>query len=284
MNKDFIKIFFLISIHLNTVTSEIRDYKNYKRINCKLVPVLRLRSGKRTHPHIPVNHKVADGIASNNWCGYICSRNIYNVSSAINTVSFVQGTWTVPKIRHSPEPTYCATWVGIDGFNNNTVEMIGTEQEYLGTSGQVNYAWIQMYPHAPLMISNFPVHPHDSITGLIQFNTNKKIFEFTLINETKKVMYSRNMRSVHRKNGPQKAVAQWIVEAPYSDGVLPLANFGTIEFSNCLAKIRGTMGAIDDLNWMSSPLIMESKAGQRKAEPSGLDLDGTGFSVTWQRN
>src|SRR5207249_3042592 len=60
-------------------------------------------------------------------------------------------------------------------------------------------------------------------------------------------------------------------EAPSSiGGVLPLANFGTVNFSNASATINGTTGAIDNPAWQNASINMVSKNGAVEAKTGAL--------------
>lgn len=73
----------------------------------------------------------AVGWESSNWSGYA------ETSSAPYTS--VSGQWTVPTVT-GPNGSYSAAWIGIDGFNNDSLIQTGTEQDY--ASGSVQYsAW-----------------------------------------------------------------------------------------------------------------------------------------------
>ena len=56
---------------------------------------------------------------SNNWSGYAVVPS--------SPVSDIQGGWAVPAINSSLTPNgWSASWIGIDGATNGTVEQIGT--------------------------------------------------------------------------------------------------------------------------------------------------------------
>src|SRR5437660_530518 len=86
----------------------------------------------------------------------------------------------------------------------------------------------------------------------------------------------------------QRSSAEWIQEAPSSfSGVLPLANFGKINFSQASAIVSGTPGPADT-SWSGSTLYqinMVTNTGTPKATTSALSDSGTAstssFSVTW---
>jgi hypothetical protein len=79
----------------------------------------------------------------------------------------------------------------------------------------------------------------------------------------------------------QRSSAEWIAEAPYSNGILPLSHFGTAHFSNCVATINGVQGAINYHVDKDDALTMITANGAPKAVPSALSANGQAFTVTW---
>src|SRR5262245_38418315 len=84
-------------------------------------------------PAIVLHHR--DRFAtSSNWSGYA-------VTGAPGSVTDVQGSWVVPAVTCSGGPNqYAAIWVGIDGFNSNTVEQTGTDSDCQNGT-PTYYAW-----------------------------------------------------------------------------------------------------------------------------------------------
>jgi hypothetical protein len=192
---------------------------------------------------------------STNWCGYVADGS---------NVTDVKGTWTVPGIIPGGcGNSYSAAWVGIDGDTSNTVEQCGTEQD---STGQY-YAWYEMYPKGSATVG--PVSPGDVITAevksvgggnfLLTMTRTRNGATVTILNTTQKL------------NQARRTSAEWIMEAPWSGGVLPLADFGTMGFSGCLSI--GTTGAVQ-------PITMVNSSGQTKAGITS-SWNGSGFSVSW---
>lgn len=286
-------ILLLVNINLNSsdFVDDINDETNYREIKCDLQPILRLRDSsdnvlknlieRSTHPNIPFNLKSHFFAASNNWAGYVVGKNLSNVAVNMNTVSFVAGSWFVPKIQTSAETTYCATWIGIDGFNNHTVEQIGTEQEYIVSNsfkGQFNYAWIEMFPQSAQIISGFPVEVGDIIRAAVKFIGDNH-FSLTIANRTKSIK-TTILRTL--ANPAQRICAEWIVEAPFLNGILPLGNFGTVNFRGCDVRISGVQGVIRNPNWQRLAIAMVTPTNIVKASTSRLNTNGNGFKVTWR--
>lgn len=212
---------------------------------------------------------------SSNWSGYAVATNLSSPQN--NAISDVKGQWTVPLVNCSGTTTntYSASWLGIDGYSDNSVEQTGTEQDCI--NGQPYYAaWYEMYPKPSYRI-NLAVNPGDVISAEVNY-TNKRFF-LTLTNITTGKSFTTSQKS----NG-QRQSAEWIMEAPWSGGVLPLANFGTLNFNNAQATLNGHTGTISDAAWQNDRIIMVNASGTVKATPSALSSDGSGFTITWNSN
>jgi len=219
---------------------------------------------------------------SSNWSGYAVYSDAQSSpgkgkkSASTATFSYVTGSWVVPEVVSSDSAnTYSSTWVGLDGYSDVTVEQIGTEQDWSNGSAQY-YAWFEMYPKWAYEIVGFPVNPGDTISADVEYKS-KGAFTLTIINVTEDVSFSITQRSP----SAQRLSAEWIEEAPWSGGALPLADFGTVDFFDCSATMNGSTGTISDDQWQKDAITMETSDGTDKAVPSVLSSDGTSFSVTW---
>jgi hypothetical protein len=63
--------------------------------------------------------------------------------------------------------------------------------------------------------------------------------------------------------------------------IVPLADFGPVEFRNASVTVNGVTGRISGPGWEYQQILMESRGGLLKATPSALAAGGTGFSVSW---
>lgn len=238
------------------------------------------RPGRRPNPRIQM--KAADGIeftaSSTNWCGYVQSSSL--TAPAAGAINAIGGTWTLPTVVATPgqAATYVACWVGIDGFSDGTVEQLGTEQDVI--NGVVeSYAWFEMYPGGSYEIVGFPVDAGDSITATVTYQSGSQ-YVMTIVNNTHNVYYTVPATYSRIANG-QRSSAEWIVEAPYMNGILPLAHFSTIAFSNCTSNFKGVVGPINACGSQSEPITMVDSSNHIKAQPSSLNSAGNGFTVAW---
>jgi hypothetical protein len=220
------------------------------------------------HPIRPAMHgtapmaafgRSANAAASQNWTGYAAHAKTYKKISA---------SWVEPTAHCTGSPTFSSFWVGLDGYNSQSVEQTGSEVD-CRSGGAKYYAWYEMFPAFPVNFSS-PVHPGDHFTGSVTFTGTG---HYTLVLKDTTQGWSH---TVHKtRTGAQHSSAEVIAEAPSSSsGILPLTNFGTAHFSN--AKVNGTaMGGTDP-----TKIIMINGSGRVKASVSAL-AGGTAFSAKW---
>jgi Peptidase A4 family len=186
--------------------------------------------------------------ASSNWSGY----------AETGTYTGVTGTWTVPSVAATSSSTYSATWIGVDGFNDDDLIQTGTEQDYYG--GAAHYdAWWEILPAAETEISptSDPVSPGDRMSGAIyetssttttttsygffRRTTSEHVWAITISDTTKGWSFTTDQGY----SGPGSS-AEWVVEAPEVNGRIaslshytfsPPANTGDFDNAGYLKSI-----------------------------------------------
>jgi hypothetical protein len=210
---------------------------------------------------------------STNWAGYA-------VNAHAGAVTRVAGEWVVPAVA-SNVSGYSSAWVGMDGWSSNTVEQIGTDSDF--TNGHAHYyAWYEMYPAGSVNLS-MTISPGDHMSASVTY-TGASQFALSITNVTTGSSFVTTQTS----SEAQLSSAEWIQEAPSSfAGVLPLANFGTINFSGANATVDGATGPADN-SWSGTTLLqidMVNHNGSLKASTSTLTDSGSpstsAFSVTF---
>jgi len=277
--KTFFIRFMLVTVAVGAIPTGPHNPATVTKAGCTLVALHDLHHGHRAAPRIHIREGT-----SSNWSGYAVETLL--ASPQKSAVSNVEGGWTIPTLSPSASPhTYSAFWVGIDGDSDNTVEQIGTEQDWT-PSGQQNYVWFEMYPHANYLISGFPISPGDKFGAGVKY-LGGGIFGLSITNFTQGVAYTVPTHYTKIKSA-QRSSAEWVAEAPYSGGVLPLADFGKAFFSGCVATLDGITGPIDNApSWQNDPITMEDSNGTVKAQPSAVKDTGgnvaasSAFSVQW---
>jgi hypothetical protein len=243
----------------------------------------------RTHGPIQV-HRLDDGavargprneFSTSNWSGYAIGR--YQTGQ---TYTSAKGTWVVPTVTFGETQSgtteeYSATWVGIGGFCMNalcsrvdrTLIQLGTSQ-YVSSSGATSYfAWYEMLPAAPVTITAITVNPGNQITASVQCvsacSAKKQNWQLSMTNNSTGQTWLQNFTY-----SSSLSSADWIEEAPVSNGVLPLANFNVIG----IVPYIGSNAAWNLLTVSANGIQMTDPWGQT-ANPSSTDANG--FNTCW---
>src|SRR5580700_10950014 len=170
---------------------------------------------------------------SSNWSGYAVTGSGFTSA---------KGSWTVPSVNCTKTPnTYSSFWVGIDGWTSSTVEQTGTDSDCNGSSPSY-YAWYEFYPAGSVLISSVPVSPGNKMDAQVVYNGTQ--FTITITNETTGRSFSKSSRV----RGAARSSAEWIAEAPCctnAGGILPLSDFGTVDFGDDYTGLSGTNDATD---------------------------------------
>ena len=241
-------------------------------IECSIQPIDR----SKIHPS---DTSTTSQSVSENWSGYVAAKS-FTGSSADETVTAVSGNWSVPVLTSTGKSAYCAIWVGIDGYLSDTVEQIGTSHNWVN-GAQQNYAWFEMYPTGAYEIVGFPVNRGDVISAQVTYQ-GSNVFLLQITNQTRRVS-TTIPTSYTTSSSALRSSAEWIVEAPYSGAILPLADFKAAAFTQCAATINGIHGPINNSNWQNSEITMESSRGALESRPSALTQSGAAFQVTWEK-
>ncbi len=233
------------------------------------------------HEHNPLTNSSA--VTTQNWSGYA----VTGTNGTYNSVSsaWVQSALTCASIS---KPSYSSYWVGLDGFSNQTVEQIGTEANC--SHGIATYgAWYEMYPSNPYEVSvRLSIHAGDHMSASVTYTpaitmtvghrvitTKPATYVLSLTNVTSGGKFSIPLQP-HQTYA--RSSAEVITEAPYSNGVLPLANYGTVNYAGSLVNGQ-PMGSFSSLQ----NIVMQNPAGM-VSTPSTFDPTNQSFSVTWYNN
>lgn len=206
-------------------------------------------------------------IISSNWCGYIIEDNFNDPTP--NSIDNVGGTWEVPALNPTENDTYSAIWVGIDGYNSQTVQQMGTSHNWVNGQ-QVNFAWFQMFPSQGFVLPSFPVEIGDSIGVFIQ-HLNEDLFFLCIINYTKNV-FARVPERFSYAQFARRISAEWVLERPnQDDSILPLADFNTFPFFKCMATVNGVLTSMINPFTHQDKFIFMKKNNQVLSFPFGVD-------------
>ena len=203
-----------------------------------------------------------NAVTSSNWSGYAAS-------GGTGAFSSVSASWVQPTAHCSSGSQYSSFWVGLDGYRSSSVEQTGSEADCSGST-PVYYAWWEMYP-GPSHTFSSTVRPGDNFSASV---TSLGGGRFSLSISDTTEGWSHTLTKT--LSSAKRSSAEVIVEAPCctgSGGILPLANFGTVNFTNSQAN-GSAIG-----NSSPTEIIMQSGSTQ-KDSVSALS-GGTNFSATW---
>jgi Peptidase A4 family len=195
---------------------------------------------------------------SDNWSGYAANGGTY---------TSVTTTFTQPSVKCSSGDQYSSFWVGLDGYSSDSVEQTGTEADCDGRTAEYS-AWYELYPAYPVTYSNV-VKPGDKITESVTFS-GTSTYAMTITDTTENWTKTTTKSS----SGDARSSAEVIAEAPYSGGVLPLANFGSVSFSN--STVNGS--TLSASNPTGINMVADSNGA---AEATISALSGGSFGITW---
>lgn len=192
---------------------------------------------------------------SSNWSGYAVATTSSFSCQPSSSVAYtsVAGTWTVPTVSASSGSSYSAAWLGIDGFNNDTLIQTGTEQDYYSRSSHYSAWWTtsaQNFEEQPI---REPVKPGDTITATIsESNAATHTWNITLADSSESPAWSFTTSQTYTGVG---ASAEWVIEAPGVNGrVATMAHYGSTTFN--LDAVNGTSLPAD------SPSLVAGDGGE----------------------
>jgi Peptidase A4 family len=209
-----------------------------------------------------VTTKLSYGVESDNWAGY---------ASATSGVKYteVSSTWVEPSANCAVSGNSMASfWTGFDGYASASVEQTGSLVYcYSGTAYQ--YVWYEFYPASPVYY-NVPIYAGDVLTATVT-STSTGVFNLILTDSTRG--WSENTTATNASLA--RSSAEIIAEAPSSgSGIYPLADFGTITFTNSTVNNAALTS--------SSPINIEMVGASDVKAVTGA-ISGTGtFTVTWE--
>jgi hypothetical protein len=234
----------------------------------------------RQHTPIIIHERHGRNTSSFNWSGYA-------VTGVNDSVSDVKASWKVPAIQGacSSQNQYASFWVGIDGYNSNTVEQIGTDSDCQNGLATY-YAWYEFYPHFPYNIP-MTIKPGDVMSAEVSYSGGKFTVSITDVSTGRTWFTSQKIPNAKRSS------AEWIIEAPSSGGILPLANFGTVDFgqhythisATCDATVGGASGPVGSAAFGASLVeitMVASDGTTVMSQPSGLLTDEESFTDAWE--
>lgn len=235
---------------------------------------------RHNHPQAMLGHTghaqaVKNVIAASafNWAGYA------DTATKAQTFTKVSGSWTVPSVTCSAEDQITSDWVGLDGFNSNTVEQLGTTSWcYQGKA--VYYTWYEIYPKGAHQMST-ALRPGDKVTASVTRSGTS--YAFRLADSTT----SGNNFSATKTCALatcKDTSAEWISERPsFSIGTVPQAHYNAFKITNGSQTSSGHTGTIGAGPGVNAITMIDATQSYNLSAVSAL-TGGNSFSTTWKNS
>jgi hypothetical protein len=267
-----------------SVTTHQRHARDLRKVNVT-IPGTRLPSLKLAHS---ASVKNTGSLTSGNWSGYA------DIACPTCALRYVSADFTVPHLNpaKSPNNSWAAHWVGLDGATNSTVEQVGIDT-YIDNGVDYYYAWYEMFPAATTQVYSLAASPGDNIqVGVYTVNGTY----YLSLNDTTLGAGFNATATVPAGYTGQNKSAEVITEAPSELSgssliQLPLADYGQVNYNNATVTSRnGTHGGLGSTSlWNGYAVKMVGSSGATLSTPSGL-LNGTNssripvsdFTAAWQ--
>jgi Peptidase A4 family len=228
-------------------------------------------------------------VTSDNWSGYA-------VHQAGTTFRTATATWRQPTASClSADESYSSFWVGVGGYRKtaNALEQIGTELDCQTDGVATSSAWYELVPSNSHKI-NMAIDSGDRLSASVTVQNAHVTVTFADL--TRHSSFTRTIVD----HTLDVTSAEWIAEAPSdcstSDTctVLPLANFGTVQFLRARAlSTTGQAASLATSPWTKTKLVLGSKSSAETtaedtvvttdttATPSAFTNGSGGFDVTY---
>ncbi len=211
----------------------------------------------------------ASAVESFNWSGYA------DVSTTANTFTGVSGTWRQPATVCSPEQRLTAFWVGLDGFNNETVEQLGT-LAYCFEGLPYYFSWWEMFPGASVTVGS-TVQPGDLIRASVKRSGTN--YTLTLVDFT---TAGNSFSTVQSCTTCENDSAEWIAERPaFPIGITPLSFFRSWNLTRGAQTSNGAKGSIGSGPSPTQITMIDATATYPLDSVSGLFGGGSSFRARW---
>jgi Peptidase A4 family len=210
----------------------------------------------------------ATALDSFNWSGYADH-------GAAGSFTAVSATWRQPATVCSREQRLTATWVGLDGFDTQTVEQDGT-LAFCFEGAAYYYSWWEMFPGASVTVGS-SVRPGDLITASV----SRSGASYTLSIKDARTP-ANSFSTVQSCTTCQNDSAEWIAERPaYQIGVTPLSFFTPWKLGHGSQTSSGTAGSIAAGPGVTQITMVDATSTYPLDSVSGLSPSGTRFTTRW---
>jgi len=235
---------------------------------------------RHNHPQAMLVHtrhahavKNVTATGSFNWSGYA------DTATKAQTFTKVSGAWTAPSVTCNAEDQITSNWVGLDGFNSNTVEQLGTVGWcFQGTP--TYFTWYEMFP-AGLTEVGASLKPGDKISASVTRTGTS--YALKLTDSTT----SGNNISVTKTCALATCTdtsAEWISERPsFSIGIAPQAKYNAFKLTSGSVTANGKTTSIGAGPGVNAITMIDATNTYNLNTVSAL-TGGNAFSTTWKNS
>jgi Peptidase A4 family len=218
--------------------------------------------------NIKAGSNAATALQSYNWSGYADH-------GAAGSFTAVSAIWRQPATFCGREQRLTATWVGLDGFDNQTVEQDGT-LAYCFEGAAYYFTWWEMFPGGSVTVGS-SVRPGD----LISASVSRSGTSYTLAVKDASTP-ANSFSTVQSCTSCQNDSAEWIAERPaFPIGVTPLSTFTTWNLVRGSQTSGGTTGSIGSGPGVTQITMIDATASYPLVKVSGLSRSGARFRTLW---
>lgn len=199
---------------------------------------------------------------STNWSGY---------AAYGTTFESARGSWVQPEAHCGSVAKHhyaiAAFWVGLDGYNDNTVEQTGTEADCEGAK-PIYRAWWELYPKSSVLLGG-TVRPGDQM--------HVRVTQDELVLED--ITRAWKSKEGFLPGSLAFSSAEWIAEAPAKNA---LTNFGSVSFSGAAASSKAlSEGPIESGAWSDDAItLVGGSHSTALAMPGPLQEAGRAFTIS----
>lgn len=252
--------------------------------------------------------------ASFNWSGFA------DAETTTQTFSGVSGRWTMPGVTCQGFPynngdDFLAQWIGIDGFNDQTVEQLGTAAQcYEGVT--YYYVWYEMFPNGTVQEGTTACindnvdcpRPGDRISASVEVTPGGSgVNNYTLaLTDHTTAGNNFSVTQPCATNTCLDSSTEWIIERPafslpFGFQILPLADYWRTSFDSggvvsggVSSSIGGFPGSVNDIAMIDdsqgyfldcvdqhAPPVSLLTLTEANACPLAAPQHNGRFSVTW---
>ncbi len=207
---------------------------------------------------------------SSNWSGYV-------VTPATGSPKYtsITGSWIVPKASGSAS-SLGSQWIGLGGVNSSDLLQMGTIEQFQRNREVVTLFWEQL-PDAAQNLVTVPVGSHITATISTQDGTDYSL-TFQVVEPNGQTVTQNVSTTLSSEYAAGIGTsAEWISEDPSTanGGLYPLANTGSVEFTDAMANNAPINVASNQVQ----PLALVDSSREVRIAPTTLYPDGTSFST-----